>query len=67
MSNNIEVLRIESEIHSLKQSKQVLVDQLIEDLNAIDEQIQELREELKSVKHGKRKAGNGGRLRDDSL
>lgn len=58
--SNLEELRTESEIASLKQTKAVLIDELITEFDTIDQQIKELREELKRYKHEHRKAGNGG-------
>ena len=57
---NLEELRIQSEIASLKQTKAVLIDELITEFDTIDQQIKELREEQKRYKHEHRKAGNGG-------
>ena len=57
---NLRELQIQSEIASLKQTKAVLIDELITEFDTIDRQIKELREELKRCKHECRKTGNGG-------
>lgn len=57
---NLRELQIQSEIASLKQTKAVLIDELITEFDTIDRQIKELREEQKRCKHECRKTGNGG-------
>lgn len=59
--------QIRVEIEDLKHTKAMLVEDIINEFNVIDEQISNLRKELRELNNGKRKAGNGGRLRDNSV
>ena len=59
--------QIRIEIEDLKRTKAMLVAEIINEFNVIDEQISKLRKEQRELNNGKRKAGDGGRLRNNSV